>query len=1212
MAMKFTKTQHNSEDKRPHCSERSFSRLSLVYALLTIAASWLVYHSYEIDQTLSGSWGCEMSWMSPSYKQLEWSEKQSDPYNLYLYREQGLDIESHLSGHPVLFIPGNAGSYQQVRSIASSAAKQFHEQNGINHHTRYNKKADFFTVDFNEDFSALHAQTLRYQADYVCRCIRRIFLEYEHLEDHERPSKVTLLGHSMGGVVARLAADSEMSNFIDIIVTMSTPHLVPPIPFEYDMDSIYTEIDERRQSENHPPLISLCGGVSDTQVASDYCSLPQETTSNSRDLAVFTTGIPVVWTGVDHQAMVWCRQICSRITNMLFEMLQHPARSRKMAVARKWLLEDQYHQISSQASVPVNTVFPIMSQNMTILGKYGNGGEYRVKQCRDDFICENVSPTIHMFPYPVNPIAPFPFPGEGTKSDEVMIAVDLNLLSSSGTIVIESSAIDWTISGEKVSHIIHGHMWKSAVTHSHLLFPSFVMSSLSTYTVEVELGQCEGDRPVIRHYTIPASALKKSTYESRYYPFTNSSILLHSHSSSIPFTSFQGQKGEFPHFDRALQAIALNWSPGIVAALCLGALIQSTLASFPVAPTILIGTVELIHLPLVAILAIWSLGLVFLLYAVASVFLWLQKMMLSQLWWTKATSEELANTDSYRLPKIVAPSVILTLTAYFTLPHQVDSNRYHLQVSIAMFMLFWLPFNVPILFVWARHMWMKWENPLHIDCNLLYVTTLVVEVVSSLNNSITTVARRPVQLKLYQWILVTLITINFFFGIRGISWKRYSLQTLKNQPAALSSPRRTLYNALTLLKPAQSYQDIASSSSKSLPDVHINESAITVQWSDGRKSEFDHFFLFDHCRCNRCFYRPTKQRLKTLSEVSTKVHPISTSVDDNGLHIVWSVPGHTSFFPFTFLEKSAYNPPLVDHTKPVKLRTLWNSSVATTPPTVLYEDIMDEQADKSGLSLLRVLDQVYDYGFCFIDNVPQTEKATKNLIELIAPIRQTHYGGFWSFTADLSHGDLAYSAQALPAHTDTTYFTDPAGLQIFHLLSHPHPGSGGKTLLVDGFYTASLLSASYPNHYSILSKVGVPYHASGTPGNLLRPQVCSPVFTHDERGRLAQVRWNNEDRGVLGQGWTSKELQQWYQAARKYEELVNSEDAQYWVKLRPGTVLVIDNWRVMHGRSAFTGSRTMCGAYVGADDWQSRRRVLANLYAGSESDFRDDLWTVGW
>jgi hypothetical protein len=30
---------------------------------------------------------------------------------------------------PVLFIPGNSGSFKQVRSIASSAAHQFHERN---------------------------------------------------------------------------------------------------------------------------------------------------------------------------------------------------------------------------------------------------------------------------------------------------------------------------------------------------------------------------------------------------------------------------------------------------------------------------------------------------------------------------------------------------------------------------------------------------------------------------------------------------------------------------------------------------------------------------------------------------------------------------------------------------------------------------------------------------------------------------------------------------------------------------------------------------------------------------------------------------------------------------------------------------------------------------------------------------------------------------
>lgn len=31
-------------------------------------------------------------------------------------------------------------------------------------------------------------------------------------------------------------------------------------------------------------------------------------------------------------------------------------------------------------------------------------------------------------------------------------------------------------------------------------------------------------------------------------------------------------------------------------------------------------------------------------------------------------------------------------------------------------------------------------------------------------------------------------------------------------------------------------------------------------------------------------------------------------------------------------------------------------------------------------------------------------------------------GGFWDFTADLAHGDTAYTNLALKAHTDSTYF----------------------------------------------------------------------------------------------------------------------------------------------------------------------------------------------
>jgi trimethyllysine dioxygenase len=36
---------------------------------------------------------------------------------------------------------------------------------------------------------------------------------------------------------------------------------------------------------------------------------------------------------------------------------------------------------------------------------------------------------------------------------------------------------------------------------------------------------------------------------------------------------------------------------------------------------------------------------------------------------------------------------------------------------------------------------------------------------------------------------------------------------------------------------------------------------------------------------------------------------------------------------------------------------------------------------------------------------------------------------------------------------------------------------------------------------------------------------------------------------------------------------------------------------VLHGRSAFTGARHMCGAYVGGDEYRSRLTVLRERFA---------------
>ncbi|KAL1610439.1 hypothetical protein SLS60_002107 [Paraconiothyrium brasiliense] len=229
-------------------------------------------------------------------------------------------------------------------------------------------------------------------------------------------------------------------------------------------------------------------------------------------------------------------------------------------------------------------------------------------------------------------------------------------------------------------------------------------------------------------------------------------------------------------------------------------------------------------------------------------------------------------------------------------------------------------------------------------------------------------------------------------------------------------------------------------------------------------------------------------------------------------------------------------------------------------------------------------------GFCYITEVHPTPEATEALLKRIAFIRETHYGGFYDFTADLAKADTAYTNIALGAHTDNTYFTDPAGLQAFHLLSHTD-GEGGTSLLVDGFKAAEDLLKEDKEAYNLLATVNVHAHASGNDGISIQPYRGFPVLEHDvETGALLRVRWNVADRSSIE--LPLSEVGKWYAAARKFDAILKRKQNEYWEQLKPGTVLVFDNWRVLHGRSSFTGKRRICGGYVNRDDWISRFKML--------------------
>ena len=80
---------------------------------------------------------------------------------MYLYREQGWDTDE-TNGQPVLFIPGNAGSYQQVRSIGSLLARQAPGSHDVYTGESMEEGSMMILVDFREDGVTPYATVWKY------------------------------------------------------------------------------------------------------------------------------------------------------------------------------------------------------------------------------------------------------------------------------------------------------------------------------------------------------------------------------------------------------------------------------------------------------------------------------------------------------------------------------------------------------------------------------------------------------------------------------------------------------------------------------------------------------------------------------------------------------------------------------------------------------------------------------------------------------------------------------------------------------------------------------------------------------------------------------------------------------------------------------------------------------------------------------------------
>ncbi|KAE8153250.1 hypothetical protein BDV25DRAFT_127328 [Aspergillus avenaceus] len=350
---------------------------------------------------------------------------------------------------------------------------------------------------------------------------------------------------------------------------------------------------------------------------------------------------------------------------------------------------------------------------------------------------------------------------------------------------------------------------------------------------------------------------------------------------------------------------------------------------------------------------------------------------------------------------------------------------------------------------------------------------------------------------------------------------------------------------------------------------------IQIKVSAREYDQFGQFWLRDNCQCSECVHPDTRQRTADTFKIPEDIHATKVFYDKKKIQIHWS-DGHVGGFDQEWLNIH----------KPTYIRFHRTKvSPQDIRPAVSYDYVM------SGTQgLYEWLEMIYIYGFCFVEGVPINPESTKTLLERIAFIRHTHYGGFWDFTADLTFKDTAYTNEFLGAHTDNTYFTDPSRLQLFHLLSHE--GKGGENLLVDGFQAARQMFHENEENFMTLSNIPQPFHSSGNEDFCIQPAEQMPVFNiHSRREKMYQIRWNNYDRAAKSD-WPIEDQNRWYYAARHFDHVLKRREYHLKTQLKPGTALIFDNWRMLHGRTAFTGKRRMCGGYINSDDFLSRLRLL--------------------
>jgi gamma-butyrobetaine dioxygenase len=325
---------------------------------------------------------------------------------------------------------------------------------------------------------------------------------------------------------------------------------------------------------------------------------------------------------------------------------------------------------------------------------------------------------------------------------------------------------------------------------------------------------------------------------------------------------------------------------------------------------------------------------------------------------------------------------------------------------------------------------------------------------------------------------------------------------------------------------------------------------------------FHPLWLRDNCPCPECRHE-SGQRL-----LDTRALPDDLSVVAvDGTTVTFS-DGHTSAFDVDWLSAQAAP------AEP-RRRRLWGAELQDELPVFAY-----------GGPLRDWLAAVDELGFAILTGGPTEPATVTRTAELFGFVRETNYGRLFDVKTVVNPTNLAYTGLGLGAHTDNPYREPTPTLQLLHCLASS--ADGGENTLVDAFRVAQDLPR---DDFELLVRWPLRFRYADADAEL---EAETPVLSLDARGDVCAVHYNT--RSAQPFRLPADVVGPYYAAYQRFGRMLESPEYRIQFKLAAGDLFIVDNLRVLHGRTAYAatgGERHLQGCYADRDALRSKLAVLS-------------------